>query len=238
MPPGCTSHSAELPGGSGEPLTPAKSFPAAMETPRCDGFSISWTHPGQGSLPRRRRGNRRSDLRSAQAKLEGCGEGRAGRIQRLSQSQDPLSSPPLPTHLDGCFWEEREWEFRVSSLGQDLAPFACGQCGSQHDPTASRLLFTSRAVSPSRLQTQHLSPKHPKRGARPGGCSRRRLRLSARRCSQRWAPARLRIPNRPLSPGAARPGSEGLVMSNGDIQHHWWGGRGGAGAEARHATDS
>lgn len=45
--------------GRASPLSPLllKSFPAAMEALQRDGFSISRTHRGQGSVPRRSRGN-------------------------------------------------------------------------------------------------------------------------------------------------------------------------------------
>lgn len=51
--------------------TPAKSFPAAVGALQRDGFSISWTHAGQGSVPRRCRGSRAGGLAAVQ---EGWGQ--------------------------------------------------------------------------------------------------------------------------------------------------------------------
>lgn len=68
--------------------TPAKSFPAAMEALQRDGFSISWTHPGQGSVPRRRWGSR--------AWITGSAGGAGG--QSWAQPLRPPQTGPCPAH--------------------------------------------------------------------------------------------------------------------------------------------
>jgi len=141
-----------------------------METPQRDGFSISWMHPGQGSLPRRLQGNRKRGVIYGQRR-RGWRDVARAELGVPSASPEagtpapalrPSAAPPLPTHPHGCFWEEREWEFRVPSLEQDLAPLACGQSRSQRKPPALQLPFIEsqnhRMVWVGRDLEDHLAP--------------------------------------------------------------------------------
>lgn len=122
----------------------------------------------------------------------------------------PHLSPAPPPPTQTLLLGGARWELRVSSPGQDLAVLTWGQPRSQHPHPAPRLLLPSKAVSSSWIHS-------------PSSISVWRSQFAE--------------PQPATSPGGCQTGSARLRVGQGGAQCRWWGGREGAGAEARQATN-